>query len=176
MLCLLVAFLMAEGSTAPSANAVITVPVANMYSRPNANADVVSQAIYGANAQIIGRRGAWLHIRTADSYTGWITASSGLRRKPYAQDGSQNGSFVEVESLFANLYREADVTKHRPVLTVPFEARFEVLPAHNDDPRWLQVKLPGDNNPWIPYLDPRANQVFSIHSPDGSVVDEVFVY
>ncbi|MGD0540206.1 MAG: hypothetical protein ABSB33_01685 [Tepidisphaeraceae bacterium] len=40
----------------------------------------------------------------------------------------------------------------------------------------MQVKLPGDNNPWIPYLDPRANQVFSIHSPDGSVVDEVFVY
>ena len=80
MLCLLVAFLMAQGSTVPSANAVITVPVANMYSRPNANADVVSQAIYGANAQIIGRRGAWLHIRTADSYTGWITASWCRRR------------------------------------------------------------------------------------------------
>jgi cell wall-associated NlpC family hydrolase len=149
MLGLLMAFLMAEGSTAPSASAVINVPVANMYSRPNVNADVVSQTILGANAQIIGRRGTWLRIRTADSYTGWITASSVLRRKAYAQDGSQAGSCVEVESLFANLYREADVTKHRPVLTVPFEARFEVLPGRNDDPRWLQVKLPGGRKVWI---------------------------
>jgi cell wall-associated NlpC family hydrolase len=149
MLCLLVAFLMAEGSTVPSANAVIAVPVTNMYSRPNANADVVSQAIFGANAQIVGRRGAWLRIRTADSYTGWITASSALRRKPYAQDGALDGSCVEVESLFANLYREPDITKHRPVLTVPFEARFEVVPAQGDNPRWLQVKLPGGHNAWI---------------------------
>jgi hypothetical protein len=145
MLCLLVAFLMVQGSTAPSASAVITVPVANMYARPNANADVVSQAIFGANAQIAGRRGAWLRIRTADSYTGWITASSALRRKPYAQDGS----CIEVESLFANLYREADVTKHRPVLTVPFEARFEVLSGRNDDPRWLPVRLPGGRKVWV---------------------------
>lgn len=149
MLCLLVAFLMAQGSAVPSANAVVTVPVANMYSRPNANAGVVSQAIFGANAQIVGRRGAWLHIRTADSYTGWITASSVVRHKPYAQDGAPGGAYVEVESLFANLYREADVTKHRPVLTVPFEARLELLPAQADDPRWLQVKLPGGHKVWI---------------------------
>jgi cell wall-associated NlpC family hydrolase len=116
-----------------------------MYSRPNANADVVSQAIFGANAHIVGRRGAWVRIQTTDSYAGWITASSVLRRTPYALDGS----FVEVASLFANLYREADITKHRPVLTVPFEARFEVLPTRNDDPRWLQVKLPGGRNAWI---------------------------
>ncbi len=149
MLCLLVAFLMADGSTAPSANAVVTVSVANMYSRPNANADVVSQAIFGANAHIVGRRGAWVRIQTADSYTGWITTSSVLRRKPYAQDGSPDGSCVEVESLFANLYREADITKHRPVMTVPFEARFEVLAAQDENPRWLQVKLPGGRNAWI---------------------------
>jgi hypothetical protein len=40
----------------------------------------------------------------------------------------------------------------------------------------MRVKLPGASNHWIAYSDPRANQVFSIHSPDGSVVDEVFVY
>jgi hypothetical protein len=40
----------------------------------------------------------------------------------------------------------------------------------------MQVKLPGANNSWLAYSDPRTNQVFSIHSPDGSAVDEVFVY
>jgi hypothetical protein len=40
----------------------------------------------------------------------------------------------------------------------------------------MMVKLPGSNNSWLPYSDPGANDVFSIHSPDGSVVDQVFVY
>jgi len=40
----------------------------------------------------------------------------------------------------------------------------------------MMVKLPGSNSSWLPYSDPRANDVFSIHSPDGSVVDQVFVY
>jgi hypothetical protein len=38
------------------------------------------------------------------------------------------------------------------------------------------VKSPGDSNSWMPFNDPRATPIFSIHSPDGSVVDEVFVY
>jgi hypothetical protein len=38
------------------------------------------------------------------------------------------------------------------------------------------VKSPGPNNSWIPFNDPRATPIFSIHSPDGSTVDEVFVY
>lgn len=40
----------------------------------------------------------------------------------------------------------------------------------------MLVKLPGPTNPWLAYTDPRASQVFSIHSPDGSVVDQAFVY
>ncbi|HWB54846.1 MAG TPA: hypothetical protein VG722_11660 [Tepidisphaeraceae bacterium] len=38
------------------------------------------------------------------------------------------------------------------------------------------VKKPGLNNPWVPYSDPRANQVLSVQSPDGSAVDQCFVY
>lgn len=38
------------------------------------------------------------------------------------------------------------------------------------------VKLPGPNNSWLAYTDPRASEIFSIHSPDGSAVDEAFVY
>jgi hypothetical protein len=145
MLCLLMALLMAEHVTAPLANVVVTVPVANMYSHANANADVVSQAIYGANVQVLTRRGRWVRIQTSDRYSGWVTSSSVLRRPPYAQAGR----FVEVESLFANLYREADVTKHRPLLTVPFEARLEVWPTHEEDPRWIEVRLPGGRKAWI---------------------------
>jgi hypothetical protein len=90
-----------------------------------------------------------VRIRTADAYAGWVTASLVLRRPAYAR----TAGFIEVESLFANLYREADVTKHRPLLTIPFEARLEASPAReparNDDPRWLQVRLPGGRKAWI---------------------------
>jgi len=145
MFCLLVALLMVKGAAAPSTNVVITIPVANLYSRANVNADVVSQAIYGANVTVESRRGAWLRVRTADAYTGWVTAPSVLRRSAYAQ----SGSFVQVESLFANVYREADITRHRPLLSLPYEARLEVLPARGDDPRWIEVRLPGGRKAWI---------------------------
>jgi hypothetical protein len=38
------------------------------------------------------------------------------------------------------------------------------------------VKLPGASNPWIGFNDSRAAPIFSIHSPDGTPVDEAFVY
>ena len=51
-------------------NAVVLKPVANMYSGPTADADVVSQAIYGANVQLMEQRDGWAHVRCAhDIYT-----------------------------------------------------------------------------------------------------------
>jgi hypothetical protein len=40
----------------------------------------------------------------------------------------------------------------------------------------MMVKLPGADKQWLAFTDPRASAVFSIHSPDGSAVDEAFVY
>ena len=37
-----------------------------------------------------------------------------------------------------------------------------------------EVKLPGSGNPWIAYSDPKAQPIFTIHSPDGSEVDQYF--
>ena len=42
--------------------------------------------------------------------------------------------------------------------------------------RSVEVKLAGPNHPWISYGDPKAQEVFTIHSPDGSAVDQVLVY
>jgi hypothetical protein len=40
----------------------------------------------------------------------------------------------------------------------------------------LRVKKPGAGKPWIGYGDPKANEVFTINSPNGSAVDQCFVY
>ena len=130
-------------------NAVVLWPVANMYSKPTEDADVVSQAIYGSNVTLMEEREGWAHIRTADDYTGW-TPLSMLRAGPTyaAGDGA-----AEVVSLFAHIYRERNVTTHAPLLTVPFETRLEAGSKPSPEDRWLQVRLPDDRAGWIQTAD-----------------------
>ncbi len=116
-------------------------PVLNMYSSASLDADVVSQAIYGTTVTALQEKGDWLEIQTPDQYKGWVETSGLLSRaEPYAS----GKNVVEVRSLFAHLYREADVTKHAPLLTVPFETRLEVeaLPDSTHPKRWLTALLP----------------------------------
>ena len=126
-------------------NAVVLSPVANMYSKPSADADVVSQAIYGSNVGVVERQEGWAHIRTADDYTGWTPLNALLPGKAYAA----GGRVAEVESLFAHIYPERSVTAHAPLLTVPFESRLEVVAEPSDQARWLEVRLPDDRSGWV---------------------------
>jgi cell wall-associated NlpC family hydrolase len=122
-------------------NAVVLQPVANMYWGPNTDTTLVSQTIYGANVGLLEQKDGWAHIRTADDYTGWTPLSALLPGKAYAT----TGRVAEVQSLFAHIYREPNVTKHAPLITVPFESKLEVVADLKDDARWLQVRLPDDH-------------------------------
>lgn len=136
---------------------VVVVPVANMYSGPSENTDVVSQAIYGSNVTLLVARGEWSRIQTSDHYRGWVP-SRHIRIVLSGAGYATSGPIVQVESLFANIYREPDVTKHKPVITVPFETRLELVPPdqastgarQKPTPEgWLHVRLPGMTNAWI---------------------------
>ncbi|MBZ5685229.1 MAG: C40 family peptidase [Acidobacteriia bacterium] len=144
---------------------VVVVPVANMYSKPTEKADVVSQAIYGSNVKLLEARGEWSKIQTSDHYRGW-TPSRYLRIILVGDGYATAGPTVQVESLFANIYAEPDVTRHKPVVTIPFEAKLEVVP---DDPKvsakghkethegWLHVRLAGQTLAWIQAGDVTAD-------------------
>jgi len=123
-------------------NAVVLKPVANMYSGPSEDADVVSQALYGANVELMEQREGWAHVRTFDEYTGWIPLAQLRPGAAYAA----SGRVAEVMSEFAHIYRERDVTKHAPLLTVPFETKLEATAASS---RWIEVRLPDDRAGWI---------------------------
>jgi len=131
---------------------VVWKPVANMYSAATKGASVVSQATYGSNVVCLEEKDGWVKVRTADDYTGWMPATSLRRGKPYATQGRR----VQVENLFANLYRERDVTKHQPSLTVPFETRLEVIAEpETDQGRWIQVRLVDERAAWVQRGDVR---------------------
>jgi len=130
-------------------NAVVLRPVANMYSKPSEDADVVSQAILGANVTLLEQKEGWAHIRTADDYTGWTPLAALRPGPPYAAQGRA----AEVRSLFAHIYRESNVTRHAPLITAPFESKLEVIAEPADNPRWLEVRLPDDRPGWIQSAD-----------------------
>ncbi len=132
---------------AAATHGVVVKPVASMYSHPTEETDVVSQAIYGTNVDVIETQGAWLRIRTPDDYTGWLPQSSLLQTTtPYAA----SGNVAQVNALFANLYREPNITRHQPLIIVPFETRLEVVAEPEaDSRRYLQVRLPDDRAAWI---------------------------
>jgi cell wall-associated NlpC family hydrolase len=157
VLVLLAAF--AEAKTNPH---VVVVPVANMYSRPSDKSDVVSQAIYGSNVVLLQARGEWSKIQTTDHYKGW-TPSRYLRIVLTGDGYATSGPTVQVESLFANIYAEPDVTRHKPIVTAPFETKLEIAPENNSAKKpalrdgWLQVRLPGQTLAWIQAGDVEAD-------------------
>jgi gamma-D-glutamyl-L-lysine dipeptidyl-peptidase len=176
--CIFVIALLAQlAAAAPAKNSVqvVVVPVANMYSGPSDKTDVVSQAIYGSNVTLLVARGEWSRIQTSDQYKGWVP-SRHVRTVLTGDGYATAGSTVLVESLFANIYSEPDVTKHKPVITVPFETKLEVAPEGSaasmvsgaaatkpaakqsapkkqDTEGWLHVRLPGQTLAWIQSSD-----------------------
>ena len=138
-LCLLLA-----ATAAAQRTLVVNRPVANMYSGPTEDTDVVSQALFGAPVTVVEDKGDWLKIRTADDYMGWAQKTA-LIDKPYAA----SGAVATVRALVANLYREKSVTKHAPMLAVPFDSRLEIADPGKEGDRWLQVRLPDGRTAFV---------------------------
>ncbi|HXI39120.1 MAG TPA: NlpC/P60 family protein [Bryobacteraceae bacterium] len=134
---------------AGAADGVILKPVANMYSRPSEEADVVSQAIYASHIGILEERSGWARVRTIDEYTGWMQAADFKRQEPGGRAYGSSGRVAQVNSLFANVYREASVTRHQPLLTVPFGTTLEGTQEVDAAERWIEVRLPDDRRAWV---------------------------
>ncbi len=137
-------------TASPPPGAVVVKPVANMYSAATVDSDVVSQAILGVSVVITEQQGDWVKVRTPDDYPGWMPLASLRRYNAGDPTYASAGKAVQVATLFANVYREPDVTKHEPVLVLPFEARLEVAAGTKDDAgRWIGVRLPDERMAWI---------------------------
>jgi SH3-like domain-containing protein len=132
----------------PHPDYVAAQPVINMYSNPTAESDVVSQVLYGTGVTLLEKQAGWLHIQTADAYKGWVASADmkPLDATAYAPDGRS----VRVTGMDVNVYREADVTRHAPLLKLPWEARLELLSGSaGESTRWLKVRLADGQTGWV---------------------------
>lgn len=156
------ALVLAQAAFAVTNTQVVVVPVANMYSHPSDKSDVVSQVIYGSNVKLLLARGEWSRIQTDDRYKGWVP-SHHLRVVLSGNGYATSGAVVQVDSVFANVYNEPDVTKHKPVVTIPYGVRLERATEKPDPAKrsstkqnhegWVQVYLPDRRNAWIQESD-----------------------
>ena len=150
MLAILLPSVIAVAQMEATATRIVTAPVANMYSRSSEESDVVSQAIYGSDLKILEEAAGWAKVRTSDDYTGWMRLDATVRSANNGTSNSASVKFVQVNSQLANLYRETDVTAHRPVMSVPFETRLEVEKVGSgDDAGWFEVRLLDGQTAWI---------------------------
>lgn len=130
----------------PAADYVVSQPVANMYREPSLDAEVISQAIFSTNLVVAAGDShkaplGWLHVTTPDQYVGWMQ-SKDLQRLAGRSYGVE-GRIVRVAQLSANIYRDPSVTRHAPIINVPWESRLEVLDEKVErGERWLKVSLP----------------------------------
>jgi SH3-like domain-containing protein len=144
----LLAHIAAAQMPVPNADFVVAKPIANMFSKPTIEADVVSQAIYGTGVLSLERHQDWYKIRTADGYTGWVAAAD-LKALDAGQYAPQARA-VRVAGLSINVYRDADVTDHAPLMQLPWETRLELASAPTDNSsRWLQVRLVDGQLGWV---------------------------
>lgn len=135
-------------NTAAASIWVVILPVANMYSGPGRDNAVVSQAIYATNVAVASSQSGWREIRTPDSYSGWVPSEALLEFPADSYPSAER--IARVDSLFANLYGEPDVTAHEPLLTVPFETSLEVVAEPEaEERRWIEVRLPDERHAWI---------------------------
>ena len=130
------------------ADAVVAKPVVNMYRNASAESDVVSQALYGTGVSILKSDAGWTNIRTADGYTGWV--ADGDLKMLHGSSYAAAGDAVRVAELSANIYREPDVTRHAPVLELPWESLLEpAADKSKNTSRWLQVTLVDGSTGWV---------------------------
>jgi len=120
--------------------ALVRLPVSDMHSQASLDSDVVSQARYGQTVEILKSEAGWARIKTPDAYEGWLPAD---RLVPLpAGPAALSAKTAWIESNTAHLYREPSVTKHRPLLTLPFETPLTVVEERPEEGgRWVAVRL-----------------------------------
>ena len=125
---------------------------------------------------------------TVDDGETWF-ADSAYRIAPFPHEG-KTAVIAQVYSYAGGSKRFcAYVAKYTEPARAKLEPAIAKAQANNEPPgsaapfrdrdfmqSAMLVKARGADQPWIPIGDPRAREVMTVRSPDGSEVDQVLVY
>lgn len=125
---------------------VVLDNVVNLFSKPDATVDVVTQAIVGTTLTIEESSAGWHYVRLPDRYHGWIEARHVRQYAPYESPYASTGPVAEIQSLLAFLHRQPDNTSLAPALQVPIGTRLEVAEEREER---VRVVLPDSANLWL---------------------------
>ena len=141
---------------AAAQQAVVISTATNMYSEPDENEDVVSQAVLGLTVKVLREQHGFAWIETPEPYRGWVR-SKDLRLYDSASPTryAEDGPLVEVTALLAYVYRQPDVKQSAPIVQAPLGARLELVAGEKPGKHWLGVVLPSGQQGYIQSGDVR---------------------
>lgn len=138
----------------------VSSPLVDMREHPKQDSEIVSQAYYSEEVNVLAEDQDWLKIETvADHYQGWIQKNALTQRQnKFLSDPA--ALVAKVSRLAAHIYHVQD-TVYGPLLTVPFDSKLEVLePLEPSNSRWLKVLLVDGREAYIQRGDVKFD-----HSP-----------
>src|ERR1700722_17367223 len=99
----------------------VNSPIIDMREQPSDNSEIVSQAYYTEQINILEETPEWLKIETTnDHYQGWIK-NNGLCKRQTKFLSEPSSIVVKVNRCAAHLYGHED-TVYGPILTLPFDS------------------------------------------------------
>lgn len=116
----------------------VSAPVVEMREHPKKDSEIVSQAYYSEEVNLLGEQDDWQQIETkADHYKGWIQKGALVQRNtPFISD-----VMAKVNRNAAHVYHVQD-TIYGPLLTLPFDSKLQVVePLEPSNSRWIKVLL-----------------------------------
>lgn len=129
---------------------VVRVPVADVRREPHPGAELVTQALYGAEVRVAGRRDEWLRVEVPaqGDYPGYVLEADLAAAGPPPPDGSRFRRAPQawvVESTTS--VRSGPGEDFASLVKVHMGSR---LTLDGEEGRWLSVRLPGDGAGWLP--------------------------
>lgn len=116
----------------------VVISAAFIYMEPTFE-NVDSEVIYGTDLKVVGETDRAYLVITPEEDKGWI-------RKVAVKEAHQEGHISKINSLWANVFREANVFKE-PIIQLPYGSKVSII--DETDKRWLKMKLLDGRIGWI---------------------------
>lgn len=142
----------------PNPHGIIAKNVAGLYNDPSTDSELITQAIMGQSVEIQDENADWLHVRTWDTYNGWV------KSKWVCRAAVPPSESIEVTSLFTDALKAPCMGSEiwtKLVITTKLElVGYEGALVH--------VRLPDNRETWLAQDDIMPLYENRIDSPTGA--------